>query len=86
MDDKENQKAPKWRGLSQNQTKLFLKGVKKWGIQKKDKIVNENKFPNDFQINEGNCLNIYKNFMTILLTGIYRPFGPGDNKLGLLSP
>ena len=57
MDDKENQKAPKWRGLSQNQTKLFLKGVKKWGIQKKDNIVSENKFPTDFKINEGTCLN-----------------------------
>ena len=55
--------------------------MKNWGIQKKDKIVNENKFPNDFKINEGNCLDIYKYVVKTSAAevwsriGIYRPFG-----------
>ena len=51
-DGKENKNAPLWRGLSQSQTRQFLKSVKKWGIQKSDVIVRENTFPDDFKINE----------------------------------
>ena len=45
-----------WPKSKSNQ--IVSKGCEKWGIQKKENNVSENKFPTDFKINEGTCLNI----------------------------
>ena len=40
--------APLWRGLTQLQTKNFVKSVKRWGIEKADKVKAENEFHDKF--------------------------------------
>ena len=52
-DDKEN-KNILWRGLTQAQTKAYLKSIKKWGIEKKETIIAENDFLVKFDIDAAN--------------------------------
>ena len=52
-DDKEN-KHVLWRGLTQSQTKAYLKSVKKWGMEKKDTIIAENDFLAKFDVEGAN--------------------------------
>ena len=53
-EDKENKSAILWRGLTQSQTKTYLKSVKKWGVERRESIIAENDFLANFDLNAAN--------------------------------